>query len=118
MQEAVARLEAGEDPETIEQQMGDVLEQERGRRNRGDAGGQRRDHAGLALHHGLEVLQIGLDDLVDERVLNLDRHLEAIAHPRPVNLADGRRGLRFFLKTVKKLFRRVAELRFDNFTDF
>jgi len=62
---------------------------------------------------GFEVLEIGLDDLVELRVLNFDRHLAPIAQPAEMDLADGRSGEGLeveILEEIIEVLQRPADL--------
>ena len=61
----------------------------------------------------LEVVQVGLDDLVDQRVLDLDRHPPAVAQGAEVDLADrgGGEGLEVeLLEEIVEVLQRAADL--------
>ncbi len=50
------------------------------------------DHREQGSDQGLQVLEVGLDNVVDQRVLDLHRDVAAVPQPAAVNLADRRRG--------------------------
>jgi hypothetical protein len=61
------------------------------------------DHAEDCAKQPAQIAEIGLDDLIDGRILDLHRHAPTVLEPCQVDLSDRSRRERLFIEALEEL---------------